>query len=65
MDREGLKDEQLSLKLGRKLSRSQISRIRRGDSFPTQDNARLLETVTGISAGAFVLGDAAPKRRAA
>lgn len=41
------------------LSRSQISRIRRGVSCPTIATARKLEGVTKIPAARFVMGEAA------
>lgn len=58
MKAKDLNDEKLSIALGRKLSRSQINRIRRAKSSPSLDNARLLETVTGIPAATFVMGEA-------
>jgi transcriptional regulator with XRE-family HTH domain len=61
----GLNDEQLSIKLGRRLSRSQINRIKRGRCKPSIETARLLETVTTIPASAYVMGEAAPARRKA
>lgn len=57
MEREGLNDAAVAAKV-EGLSRSQINRIRRGASRPTPDTARKLEALTGISAGAFVLGEA-------
>lgn len=58
MDREGLNDRTLAERV-EVLSRSQISRIRRGISIPPPEKARRLEDVTGIPASAFVMGEAA------
>lgn len=61
MQKKELKDEHVSRLLGGKLSRSQVSRIRRGKSIPTIETARLLEGVTKIPAAKFVLGEAAQR----
>lgn len=60
-----IKDEALSIRMGRKLSRSQINRIRRGESIPTIETARELERETGIPAERFVMGEAGEKQSAA
>lgn len=67
MTANGLTDAALSKKLGEKVSRSQISRIRTGTSRPSPGVARLLATVTGIDAGALALGQPKipPRRRRA
>ena len=54
-----LNDAGLAAKLDCRLSRSQVNRIRRGESRPSIDAARELERVTGIPAASFVMGDAA------
>lgn len=59
MDKRGLKDADLAERLGGKLSRSQISRIRRLKSIPTLDNARALEAATKIPAARFLVVDRA------
>lgn len=58
MDQKGLADAALA-GMVEGLSRSQVSRIRRGRSRPLPDTARKLEAVTGIPAAKFVLGEAA------
>jgi transcriptional regulator with XRE-family HTH domain len=52
----GLGDRELSERL--KISRSQVSRIRRRVSRPTPETARALEQVTRIPAAKFMLGEA-------
>jgi transcriptional regulator with XRE-family HTH domain len=59
MEAEGLKDAGLAERLNGKLSRSQISRIRRRKSIPPIDTAKLLESVTGIPAAEILFGEAA------
>lgn len=59
MDLKSWRDERLAQELGGCLSRSQVSRIRRGKSKPTPETARELERVTKIPAAAFIFGDAA------
>lgn len=62
MSREGLNDAALASRTG-KISRSQISRIRRGISRPEPATARELERLTGIPAATFVMGEAAASAR--
>lgn len=57
MEDHGLTDAELAARV-EGLSRSQINRIRRGESKPRPDKARLLEAVTGIPAADFVMGRA-------
>lgn len=57
MDAQGIKDAELAERIG-SLSRSQISRIRRGKSRPPIATARLLEAATKIPAARFVMGEA-------
>jgi len=59
MDLKDLKDAGLERELNKALSRSQISRIRRGVSKPSLEKARLLERHTKIPAAAFLTGEAA------
>lgn len=59
MDKRSLKDSDMAERLGGKLSRSQISRIRRLKSIPTLENARVLEAATKIPAAKFLLVDRA------
>lgn len=59
MDKRSLKDTDMAERLGGKLSRSQISRIRRLKSIPTLENARVLEAATKIPAAKFLLVDRA------
>lgn len=59
MDKRTLKDADMVERLGGKLSRSQINRIRRCKSIPTLETARLLEAATKIPAAKFLLVDRA------
>lgn len=59
MTAKGLNDAKLAEKLGGKLSRSQISRIRRNKSTASPEAARVLEAVTRIPAAKFVMGEVA------
>lgn len=55
MDKRSLKDADMVERLGGKLSRSQINRIRNCKSVPTLETARLLEAATKIPAAKFLL----------
>lgn len=57
MNKRGLNDTKFAAKYPI-LSRSQVSRIRRGASVPTLNTARKLEEITKIPAAKFVLGEA-------
>ena len=59
MIREGLTDAAVAEKLGGKVGRSQVNRIRRGVSRPGPELARALESLTQIPAAKFVMGEAA------
>lgn len=62
MTLKSFKDADLERELrdqGIQLSRSQISRIRRGKSKPSPEAAKELERVTKIPAASFIFGDAA------
>jgi transcriptional regulator with XRE-family HTH domain len=59
MIEHGMTDGALSKALGGIVSRSQLSRIRRGLSRPRKPVAQALEGVTGIPAARFVMGEAA------
>lgn len=65
MEKEGLNDAQVSVRLGRVISRSQVSRIRRGISVSTPKVAQLLEGLTGIPAWEFVRPETDRSGRAA
>jgi len=58
MDRKGLKDADLAAQV-KVLSRSQISRIRRGVSNPKPDAAKALAALTRIPVVKFLTGEAA------
>jgi len=66
MDLTGLTDAQLAARVvaetGEAISRSQVNRIKYGDSTPRPKTARALEVVTKIPAAAFVMGAAASPR---
>jgi transcriptional regulator with XRE-family HTH domain len=55
MTRKGIKDAELERRLRGRLSRSQISRIRRRKSIPSVEAARALEEVTKIPAAKLLL----------
>jgi transcriptional regulator with XRE-family HTH domain len=57
MDKRGLNDRKFANKYP-VVSRSQVSRIRRGESCPSPETARKLEEITKIPAAKFVLGEA-------
>lgn len=58
MKSQGLDDAALAERVGI-LSRSQISRIRRGKSKPKAEAAKLLAEITEIPVASFLLGEAA------
>lgn len=55
----GLGNAAFARRLGGALSRSQVSRIRRGRTGPSLESARTLERATGIPAARLLLGDGA------
>lgn len=59
MRQNSINDAALSQRLGGKISRSQVNRIRQGKSRPSVEVARELERVTAIPAAQFVMGEAA------
>lgn len=59
MEANHLNDAELARRLGGVVSRSQINRIRNGESTPSVETAKALERVTNIPAAVFVMGDAA------
>lgn len=59
MERADLTDAKLASLMEGAVTRSQINRIRRGESRPSLETARALEQVTRIPAHKFVMGDAA------
>jgi len=59
MKAHDLNDAALAERVGDRVSRSQINRIRRGKSRPSIELARELEHVTKIPAASFVMGEAA------
>lgn len=59
MDRAELNDAKVVELLNGAVTRSQINRIRRGESRPRPKTAKLLEQVTHIPAHKFVMGEAA------
>lgn len=65
---KGLTDAELAAQVvaetGEPLSRSQVNRIKYGDSTPRPKTARALEIVTRIPAADFVMGNAASPREA-
>ena len=58
MTAKSLNDADLAARVGI-LSRSQISRIRRGKSKPKPEAAKALAKITRISVAKFLLGEAA------
>jgi transcriptional regulator with XRE-family HTH domain len=62
MDAKRLKDAGLAALTDGKVSRSQVSRIRRGVCLPERATAVELERVTGIPWFRFLVGDAATGR---
>ena len=69
MKAKRLDDAEVASRLGGVISRSQVSRIRRGKSIPPPATAEALAKLTGIAAGRFALGlaaePAAPRQEAA
>lgn len=57
MEEQGLNDSQFAAKFP-VVSRSQISRIRRGKSTPPPETARKLAEITKIPAARFAMGEA-------
>jgi antitoxin component HigA of HigAB toxin-antitoxin module len=60
MDRRGLNDGKFVEKWP-VVSRSQLSRIRRGECAATPETARALSEITKIPAAKFVMGEVAPR----
>lgn len=59
MDLKTMNDADLERELEGRVSRSQISRIRRGKCRPSIETAKVLEHLTKIPAATFVMGEAA------
>jgi transcriptional regulator with XRE-family HTH domain len=58
MSKRGIGDSALADKAGGEISRSQISRIRRGISGTSRETAKRLEKITGIPWHEFIGGSA-------